>query len=146
LEDIEVQGTRAPPPAFLQWAAAITLAGVQGRIKRRGLTLVALAALALAGLATPASSGHDRTPPQTSFTGGPGTRTADRTPTFRFSSNEKKSSFICKRDGEAFVPCSSPKTTKKLTRGRHGFYVKAIDPFGNVDPTAAAYVFKVVRR
>jgi hypothetical protein len=30
--------------------------------------------------------------------------------------------------------------------GRHGFYVRAIDEFGNKDATAAAHSFKVVRR
>ncbi len=107
--------------------------------------LFAAGALVLVTLASPATAGHDRTPPQTAFTGGPGARTTDRTPTFRFASSEGKSSFVCKRDGKRFKPCRSPKTLKPLTRGRHGFYVKAIDPFGNIDPTAAAYVFKVVR-
>ena len=104
--------------------------------------------LAAAGsLAVPAAvlSGHDKTPPQTFFNSGPGSRTTDATPRFTFSSNEKKSRFVCKLDGKRFSPCSSPKTLKPLSRGRHGFYVRAIDPSANKDPTAAAYTFKVVR-
>jgi hypothetical protein len=118
---------------------------VQGSTRRGGFAALALAAIAMAGLAAPANSGHDRTPPQTAFSGGPGARTTDTTPKFRFFANEQNSSFVCKRDGKRFKPCRSPKTLKPLTYGRHGFYVKAIDPFGNVDATAAAYVFKVVK-
>ena len=78
--------------------------------------------------------------------GGPKARTADRTPTFSFSANEAKARFLCKLDGSGFSPCTSPKTFGKLSRGRHGFYVKALDPFSNVDATAAAYSFKVVKK
>ena len=107
---------------------------------------VAVLAVAALGSAVPAMSGHDKTPPKTFITGGPGARTTDRTPTFTFSSNERKARFVCKRDSGSFVPCRSPKTLKSLSRGRHGFYVRAIDPFDNRDATAAAYVFKVVKR
>jgi hypothetical protein len=107
------------------------------------LTLVAAGSLALPAM--PAFSGHDKTPPQTSITSGPGKRTTDTTPRFAFAANEKKSRFVCKRDGKSFSPCDSPKTLKRLSYGRHGFYVRAIDPFANRDPTAAAYTFKVVR-
>ena len=110
------------------------------------LTLVAAGSLVtLAALAAPVWSGHDKTPPQTFINSGPGSRTTDTTPRFTFSSNEKKSRFVCKRDGKGFSPCDSPKRLKALSYGRHGFYVRAIDPFANKDPTAAAYTFKVVR-
>jgi hypothetical protein len=95
-------------------------------------------------MVAPAQAGHDRTPPQTYITKGPGARTTDTTPKFRFSASEA-SNFVCKRDGKRFAPCSSPKTLKPLSYGRHGFYVRAIDAFGNRDATAAAYGFKVVR-
>ena len=91
-------------------------------------------------------AGHDNTPPQTFIDGGPKARTPDRTPTFSFSANEAQSRFLCKLDGSGFSPCTSPKTYGKLSRGRHGFYVKALDPFSNVDATAAAYSFKVVKK
>lgn len=114
---------------------------------KRGGTLalvvaVTTAALAWAGIA---GAGHDKTPPQTYISGAPAKRTSDRTPTFSFYSNEKKSRFVCKRDGKRFRPCSSPMTLGTLSYGRHGFYVRAIDPFANRDPTASAYTFKVVR-
>ncbi len=112
----------------------------------RNCARIGVLALALAGsVAVPAWTGHDKTPPQTRIDSGPGSRTTDKTPRFTFSSNEKKSRFVCKRDGKGFSPCESPKTLKPLSYGRHGFYVRAIDAFANKDPTAAAYVFKVVR-
>jgi hypothetical protein len=103
-------------------------------------------ALAVALLAPVAHSGHDNTPPQTRITGGPGARTADRTPTFTFSANEANARFLCKLDGSGFAACTSPMTYRRLSPGRHGFYVKALDPFSNVDATAAAYSFKVVKK
>ncbi len=109
------------------------------------MVLTLAAAGSIAAPAAPVLSGHDKTPPQTSITSGPGKRTTDTTPRFTFASNEKKSRFVCKRDGKGFSPCDSPKTLKALSYGRHGFYVRAIDPFANKDPTAAAYTFKVVR-
>lgn len=115
---------------------------------RRALLIIGLIAAGAAPaalVASPALSGHDATPPQTSITGGPGARTTDRTPTFTFASSEKLSRFVCKRDGERFSPCSSPVTLGRLARGRHGFYVRAIDRFDNRDTSAAAYGFKVVR-
>jgi large repetitive protein len=113
-------------------------------MKRALVTILALSATA-AFAASPALSGHDKTPPQTSITSAPAKRTTDTTPTFTFASSEKLSRFVCKRDGKRFTPCSSPKTLKPLSYGRHGFYVRAIDRFENKDPSASAYTFKVVR-
>ena len=113
---------------------------------REGWTTALAVGLAAAIGGVPASmAGHDKTPPKTFISGGPGARTSDRTPSFRFHSNEEKARFVCKRDSGGFVPCSSPKTLKRLDYGRHGFYVRAIDPFDNRDATAASYVFKVVK-
>jgi len=110
----------------------------------RQARIAGLVTIATMALAAPALSVHDQTPPQTSITKGPGSRTTDTTPKFRFSASEP-SNFVCKRDGKAFAPCESPKTLKPLSYGRHGFYVRAIDAFSNIDPTAAAYTFKVAR-
>jgi hypothetical protein len=114
-------------------------------VRRAGAAAGALLA-AFVWIAPPAQTGHDNTPPQTRITQGPGARTADRTPTFSFTANEANARFLCKVDAAGFGACTSPKTLGKLTRGRHGFYVKALDPFSNVDATAAAYSFKVVKK
>jgi large repetitive protein len=116
-----------------------------GQQLRRGSVLAIAATLAWVWLVPVAGSTHDKTPPQTRINSGPGPRTTDTTPTFAFTSNEEPVSFVCKLDGGRFRPCATPKTLKRL-RGKHGFYVKAIDSSENVDRTAAAYVFKVVRK
>jgi Glycosyl hydrolase catalytic core len=91
----------------------------------------------------------DTTPPNTTITGGPaaGSSTADRTPTFTFSSSEANSTFQCRYDAKAFVPCTGPGASDTpstaLTVGQHTFYVKAIDRAKNADPTAAARTFTV---
>jgi hypothetical protein len=84
--------------------------------------------------------------PQTSFRRKPTKRTHDRTPTFRFSSNEAGSSFECKLDRRPFVVCRSPFTVTKLSFRKHTFKVRARDKAGNVDPSPASYKFKVVKR
>jgi hypothetical protein len=74
--------------------------------------------------------------PQASIAGGPaqGGFTRDTTPTFSFTSNELGSTFVCRIDGGAYKPCSSPYTTPQLANGGHFFYVKAIDAPGNESP------------
>lgn len=123
---------------------------MQVRTKGNPLMVAALGWLAVtcvaAGwLAPQARSGHDQTPPQTYITAGPPVRTTDRTPSFSFAASEQAARFVCKLDARPFKPCTSPKTLRRLARGRHGFYVKAIDAFSNKDATADAYRFKVVK-
>ena len=81
--------------------------------------------------------------PQTKLKAKPARRTRDRTPTFRFVSDEKPSKFFCKLDGKPFRSCRSPFTTPKLKFGRHTFKVKASHE-GTVDPTPAVWRFKVL--
>jgi hypothetical protein len=71
---------------------------------------------------------------------------AKRKATFRFGSGEKGSKFVCKLDKQKYKPCTSPKTYKKLKRGRHVFRVKARDKAGNVDRTPIVKRFKITRR
>ncbi len=82
-------------------------------------------------------------PPQTTIDTGPTGTTNDPTPTFAFSSSEAGSSFECRVDAGAFAACSSPHTTAQLADGSHTFQVRATDPAGNVDSTAASQAFTV---
>ena len=84
-------------------------------------------------------------PPQTLLRGKPPRRTRDRTPTFRFSADERGASFQCSLDRRPFRRCRSPHTTKPLNPGRHLFRVRARDRQGELDPTPAAYRFRVLR-
>ncbi len=75
----------------------------------------------------------------------PSKRTRDRTPTFRFGSNEASANFQCKLDAKPYRPCSSPFTTRKLALRRHTFRVRA-GSGGGIDPSPASCSFRVVRR
>jgi hypothetical protein len=81
---------------------------------------------------------------QTRLVGKPAKVTRDRTPTFRFRSNQRGATFLCKVDGRRFRGCRSPLTLKRLSFGRHVFRVKARSG-GEVDPTPATYRFRIVR-
>ncbi len=83
--------------------------------------------------------------PETTIGAKPPAKTHDRTPTFRFSSDEAGSAFQCKLDGKPFRACRSPFTTKRLALGRHTFRVRARDASGNLDPSPASYAFRVIR-
>jgi hypothetical protein len=90
----------------------------------------------------PASQDEDV--PQTTLRRKPPKQTADRTPTFRFTSGGD-THFECKLDGKRYRPCRSPFTTRRLALGPHRFRVRAIDHKGIPDPTPASYRFRVVR-
>jgi len=62
---------------------------------------------------------------------------------FRFASGEPGSRFTCKLDAQKSRPCTSPKTYRKLKRGKHVFRVKARDRAGNVDATPAVKRFRI---
>jgi hypothetical protein len=91
----------------------------------------------------PEPSFEDTRAPQTSFTRRPKRRLAGARAQYRFASSEPGSSFRCKLDRGRFKPCRSPKRLRHLAPGRHRFRVRAIDVWGNVDPTPAQHSFKV---
>jgi uncharacterized repeat protein (TIGR01451 family) len=76
-------------------------------------------------------------PPETTITGGPGVLSLlSRNATFTFSSSEPGSTYECRLDTAAFVPCTSPKRYTDIRRGNHTFEVRAINA-GEPDPTPA---------
>jgi trypsin len=92
----------------------------------------------------------DTDPPQTKITKHPRKRIrSDKRRVrvrFMFNSDEPGSSFECKRDRRPFKHCTSPKTYRIGTPEdprTHVFKVRATDPAGNTDPTAARFRFKV---
>jgi hypothetical protein len=85
----------------------------------------------------------DSSPPETTITDGPSGSTTEHAPTFQFSSSEAGSTFECSLDQASFAPCSSPLVTASLADGAHTFQVRAIDPAGNVDPSADARSFTI---
>jgi hypothetical protein len=82
----------------------------------------------------------DAIAPKTNITSGPpdGGFSRDATPTFRFASNQIGSTFRCHFDARAFGQCPSPYTPfVGLSQGPHVFYVRAVDPPGNVSATVS---------
>ena len=71
---------------------------------------------------------------------------AKRKATFKFASGEPGAEFRCKLDQRKRKPCTSPKTYRRLERGKHVFRVRARDAAGNVDATPTVRRFKIKRR
>jgi hypothetical protein len=94
-----------------------------------------------ASTTTPPAS--DTPPPKTTITGGPaeGSIVNSAEDSFSFTSDESGSSFRCKLDTES--ECTSPKSYTDLSEGPHTFYVRAIDPAGNLDSTPASRTWTV---
>jgi hypothetical protein len=83
---------------------------------------------------------------QTRLTRRPPRRSADPTPTIRFTANEEGVTFQCRLDGKAFKPCRSPFTTKPLRPGHHLFEVRARAGSGERDRSPARCAFAVISR
>jgi len=84
----------------------------------------------------------DRVPPNTRITRGPARVTFKRLAKFWFTSTEAQSRFQCKVDNQPWRGCRSP-AKRKVGPGKHVFRVRAIDGFGNVDPTPARFGWRV---
>jgi hypothetical protein len=85
----------------------------------------------------------DRSPPQTRIVSGPPRVTYKAEARFRFASTEAQSHFQCKLDRKKrWRACANP-FERSVKPGRHLFRVRAIDRFGNVDPTPARFGWRV---
>jgi len=84
----------------------------------------------------------DRSAPQTRIVSGPPRVTFKTKAKFRFASTEAQSHFQCKLDRKKWKGCSNP-FQRTVKPGRHLFKVRAIDRFGNVDPTPARFGWRV---
>jgi hypothetical protein len=82
--------------------------------------------------------------PWTTLTKKPPRRSHDRTPTFRFASDEPGSSFQCALDRRRFRACRSPFVAEPLAAGSHSFRVRARASSGAVDRTPARFSFRVL--
>ena len=91
----------------------------------------------------PPEQPEDTAAPNTKITGGPKGFVRSRTASFAFKSSENGSTFECRLDRRAFAPCSSPKVYRKLSDGRHAFWVRATDSAGNTDKSAARRVWRI---
>ena len=85
----------------------------------------------------------DLTPPDTLIDSGPQGPTNDVSPSFGFSSSETGSNFECSLNNSPGLACTSPKAYPNLRDGSYTFSVRATDPAGNTDSTAATRSFIV---
>ena len=79
----------------------------------------------------------DSLPPDTTITVAEPNPTNDPTAEFEFTGTADHARFECSVDGAPFAACTTPFVTAALPEGPHSFAVRAIDAFGNVDPTPA---------
>lgn len=84
----------------------------------------------------------DVTPPNTRIVSGPARNTYKTKAEFRFASTEAQSSFQCRLDKKPWRGCANP-FKRTIKPGRHIFKVRAIDRFGNVDPSPARFGWRV---
>ncbi|HET9198840.1 MAG TPA: choice-of-anchor Q domain-containing protein [Solirubrobacterales bacterium] len=84
----------------------------------------------------------DRTAPNTRIVSGPPRNTYKREAKFRFASTEAQSRFECRLDKKRWRGCRNP-FKRSVKPGKHVFKVRAIDRFGNVDPTPARFGWRV---
>lgn len=84
----------------------------------------------------------DTAPPNTRIVSGPPRVTFKREAKFRFASTEAQPSFQCKLDQKQWRGCRNP-YKRSVKAGKHLFKVRAIDRFGNVDPTPARFGWRV---
>ena len=85
----------------------------------------------------------DTTRPNTLIDSGPSGSVIDTSAAFSFSASEP-STFMCRLDGGAFAPCTSPVSYADLSTGSHTFQVAATDGSYNVDATPAERIWTVL--
>src|ERR687896_604979 len=83
----------------------------------------------------------DTTPPEASIGDRPADPTNSTTATFTFSADEEGSTFECALDEAAFGACETEYSG--LADGEHTFRVRATDPAGNTDDSAASYSWTI---
>ena len=87
---------------------------------------------------------YDTAAPDTSITANPADPTTSTSASLSFTSTEGSSTFECQLDGGGYSSCTSPKSyAGPLSEGSHTFLVRATDPAGNTDGSAASYTWTV---
>lgn len=117
-----------------------------GRVGR-AVALAAGLIVAITGLSATSASAQDTTPPGTRIIAGPIGPTRDNQPTFTLESSEPNSTFTCKLDALAPVPCGPLfyQPSQPLPEGSHSLFAVATDPSGNADPIGSLREFTIDR-
>jgi hypothetical protein len=95
--------------------------------------------------ATPATHSWavDTGAPNTTITTSPNNPTNSTSASFSFTATEAGSTFECKLDTGSFASCTSGQSYTGLAEGSHTFEVRATDPAGNTDGSAASFTWTV---
>ena len=80
----------------------------------------------------------DRTAPTVTITARPPAETTSVAAVLSFRASERATTFSCRLDGGAFVPCTSPASFEGLALGEHAFAVRARDRAGNTGAATIA--------
>jgi hypothetical protein len=88
-------------------------------------------------------AGSDTSPPRSAISSGPENPTTTTSATFAFSASEPGVRFLCGLDSYGYRYCSSPITYTGIPYGAHGFYVRAVDAAGNVEPDPQRWIWVV---
>jgi hypothetical protein len=94
----------------------------------------------------PAVYTEDSIPPHTRITLGPGAKTRNRSPIFRFTdvTGNPGTTFLCRLDRGKWRSCRTPRHYRRLHRGRHTVRVKAVDAAGNRELVGTKRRFRVI--
>ncbi|PKN16237.1 MAG: hypothetical protein CVU66_01695 [Deltaproteobacteria bacterium HGW-Deltaproteobacteria-23] len=95
--------------------------------------------------ATPATVNWvvDTLPPETFINSGPNNPTTFSVASFAFSSAATGTTFSCRLDAAAWIPCISPASYSSIPLGEHTFEVFARDLAGNSEQTPASWNWTV---
>lgn len=120
----------------------------EGRRRRSGrVALLIATAVTVGGFSASTALAQDTDPPGTSIIAGPIGLTRDNQPTFTLESDEPNSTFTCKLDANALVPCGPMfyQPAQPLPEGFHYIIAFATDPAGNTDPVGSGREFTIDR-
>jgi CSLREA domain-containing protein len=81
-------------------------------------------------------------PPETSVAG-PASPSTSPNATLSFTADDPDATFECSLNAAPFAACTSPVEYTNLADGPQEVRVRAVDPFGNADPSPAAHVWTV---
>jgi hypothetical protein len=117
--------------------------GVYGRLGDQAMRGAVLAGITFAE--TTGGATGDTKAPETTIDKHPRKRSRRRRARFAFHADEAGVRFECAFDGKGFAGCQSP-LSRRVSRRRHTFAVRAVDAADNVDQGPATFSWKVRKR